>query len=47
MKNKITQTANTAKTAKLKTITPLTKEQLETVVGGPETSRGTVTGVGH
>ncbi|MGL3002148.1 hypothetical protein [Flavobacterium sp. RSSB_23] len=43
MKNKITQTTNTAKITKLKTITPLTKEQLETVVGGPETSRGTET----
>ncbi|MGL3002151.1 hypothetical protein [Flavobacterium sp. RSSB_23] len=43
MKNKITQTANTAKIAKLKTITPLTKEQLEKIAGGPEGSRGTST----
>jgi hypothetical protein len=40
MKNKATQTANTAKTA-----TQLSKEQLETIVGGPETSRGTETQV--
>jgi hypothetical protein len=41
MKNKATQTANTVKKA-----TQLSKEQLETVVGGPETSRGTSTSVG-
>jgi hypothetical protein len=39
MKNKATQTANTA--------TQLSKEQLETIVGGPETSRGTETTVGN
>jgi hypothetical protein len=47
MKNKATQTANTAKTTKLKNATPLSKEQLETIVGGPETSRGTETQVGN
>jgi hypothetical protein len=45
MKNKATQTANTAKTAKLKNLVQLSKEQLETIVGGPETSRGTTTQV--
>jgi hypothetical protein len=47
MKNKATQTVNTAKTAKLKNLVQLSKEQLETIVGGPETSRGTVTHVGE
>jgi bacteriocin-like protein len=42
MKNKATQTVNMAK---LKTATPLSKKQLETIVGGPETSRGTKTDV--
>ena len=41
MKNKTTQTANTAKITKLKNLTTLSKNQLETIVGGPETSRGT------
>lgn len=45
MKNKATQNANTAKAAKLKNSTPLSKEQLEAIIGGPETSRGTVTTV--
>ena len=45
MKNKATQTANTAKTAKLKNLVQLSKNELETVVGGPETSRGTETKV--
>ena len=45
MKSKATQTANTAKTAKLKNLAQLSKNQLETIVGGPETSRGTETGV--
>jgi hypothetical protein len=41
MKNKATQTANTLKTAKLKNLVQLSKNELETIVGGPETSRGT------
>ena len=45
MKNKATQTANTTKIAKLKNLKALSKNQLETIVGGPETSRGTKTGV--
>ncbi|WP_337968313.1 hypothetical protein [uncultured Flavobacterium sp.] len=44
MKNKAIETKNIAK---LKDLKPLSKSQLETIVGGPETSRGTVTGVGH
>jgi bacteriocin-like protein len=47
MKNKATQTANTVKTARLKNLKPLSKNELETIVGGPETSRGTETQVGH
>lgn len=45
MKNKPQQTANTEKTAKLKNLVQLSKNELETVVGGPETSRGTSTQV--
>ncbi|MGL3001951.1 bacteriocin [Flavobacterium sp. RSSB_23] len=45
MKNKATQTTNTAKTAKLKNLKPLSKDELETVIGGPEGSRGTSTEV--
>ena len=45
MKNKATQTANTAKTEKLKNFVQLSKNELETIVGGPETSRGTETSV--
>jgi bacteriocin-like protein len=44
MKNKKTKAAN-IKTTKLKSLKPLSKKQLETIVGGPETSRGTTTGV--
>ena len=47
MKNKATQTANTVKTAKSKNLVQLSKNQLETIVGGPETSRGTRTDVGE
>jgi hypothetical protein len=47
MKIKATQIENTAKTTKLKNLTPLSKNQLETIVGGPELSRGTVTQVGN
>ncbi|WP_337968310.1 bacteriocin [uncultured Flavobacterium sp.] len=35
------------KASKLKNLKNLSKNQLETIVGGPETSRGTETGVGH
>lgn len=45
MKNKATQTANTVKTAKLKNLVALSKNELETIVGGPETSRGTTTNI--
>ena len=45
MKNKAPKTANTVKTAKLKNLVQLSKNELETVVGGPETSRGTTTQV--
>lgn len=45
MKNKATQTVNTEKTAKLKNLTVLPKNELETIIGGPETSRGTETAV--
>jgi bacteriocin-like protein len=45
MKNKATQTANTTKTAKLKNFVQLSKNELETIVGGPEGSRGTSTKV--
>jgi hypothetical protein len=44
MKNKATQTVNTTK---LKNTVQLSKEQLETIVGGPETSRGTEIKVGN
>jgi hypothetical protein len=47
MKNKATQSANTAKATKLKNVVQLSKEQLETIVGGPEESRGTETKVSH
>ncbi|WP_263362558.1 bacteriocin [Flavobacterium collinsii] len=47
MKNKETKTSNSEKDIKLKTLKPLSKNQLETIVGGPETSRGTTTEVEH
>jgi bacteriocin-like protein len=47
MKNKATQTANAAKTEKLKNFVQLSKNELETIVGGPEGSRGTEIVVGH
>ena len=37
--------SNSEKAAKLKSLKPLSKIQLETIVGGPETSRGTTTSV--
>jgi bacteriocin-like protein len=47
MKNKATQTVKTVKTTKLKNLKVLSKNELETIVGGPETSRGTTTSVGN
>jgi hypothetical protein len=44
MKTKATQTVNTGKTTKLKNLVTLSKNQLETIVGGdPPISRGTET----
>ncbi|WP_263362544.1 bacteriocin [Flavobacterium collinsii] len=45
MINKETKDARLEKSTKLKSLKPLSKKQLETIVGGPETSRGTTTGV--
>ncbi|CAA9199293.1 bacteriocin [Flavobacterium collinsii] len=45
MKNRKTKDINLEKTTKLKNLKPLSKNQLETIVGGPETSRGTKTKV--
>jgi bacteriocin-like protein len=45
MRNKVTKHTNLEKITKLKELKLLSKNQLETIVGGPETSRGTVTGV--
>ncbi|WP_263362560.1 hypothetical protein [Flavobacterium collinsii] len=42
MENKSKNTSLSDKISRLK---PLSKEQLETIVGGPETSRGTTTSV--
>ncbi|CAA9199284.1 hypothetical protein [Flavobacterium collinsii] len=39
------KTSNLQKAVKLENLKPLSREQLETVIGGPETSRGTETGV--
>ncbi|WP_263362563.1 hypothetical protein [Flavobacterium collinsii] len=47
MNNKITDTTRSEKTTKLKELKPLSKNQLETIVGGPITSRGTTTSVGN
>nr|WP_199000505.1 bacteriocin [Flavobacterium sp. ASV13] len=48
MKNNTTPTVNIPKTATLKNFTPLSKKQLQTILGGedPKTSRGTKTSVG-
>jgi bacteriocin-like protein len=46
MKTKKSKIANSEKHIKLKTLKPLSKNQLETIVGGPETSRGTEVKVG-
>nr|WP_199000502.1 hypothetical protein [Flavobacterium sp. ASV13] len=47
MKNKTTPTANNAKTAILKNFIPLSRKQLQTILGGedPKISRGTKTSV--
>ncbi|CAA9199285.1 bacteriocin [Flavobacterium collinsii] len=45
MINKETRAARLEKSTKLKNLKPLSKNQLETIVGGPETSRGTTTQV--
>ncbi|WP_263362547.1 hypothetical protein [Flavobacterium collinsii] len=47
MINKETKDARLEKSIKLKNLKTLSKSQLETVVGGPETSRGTTTEVTH
>lgn len=43
MKKQSNTTENNAKRTKLKNLVPLSKNQLETIIGGPETDRGTVT----
>ncbi|MFH6992188.1 hypothetical protein [Flavobacterium sp. FlaQc-48] len=45
MKNKASQTANTSA---LRNFTPLSRKQLQTIIGGddPKTSRGTKTSLG-
>ncbi|WP_337968306.1 hypothetical protein [uncultured Flavobacterium sp.] len=43
MKNKEVKTTSLEKTTRQKTLKPLSKRQLETIIGGPETSRGTET----
>ncbi|MGQ7946505.1 hypothetical protein [Flavobacterium sp. WC2509] len=44
MKNKATQTSNTAKTAKLQNLKTLSRKQLEAIFGGDDdTTRGTKT----
>ncbi|WP_337968308.1 bacteriocin [uncultured Flavobacterium sp.] len=47
MKNNEVKTTSLEKTIKIKSLKPLSKNQLETIVGGPETTRGTRTGVGE
>jgi hypothetical protein len=47
MKSKSVKVTTSEKTTKLKGLKSLSKNQLETVVGGPETSRGTETSVQH
>jgi hypothetical protein len=47
MTNKEIKTASSEKTTNLKNLKSLSKNQLETIVGGPETSRGTETSVGN
>ena len=46
MKNKVTKNTNLEKIAQQKELKALSKNQLETIIGGPETSRGTETKVG-
>ncbi|WP_263362546.1 bacteriocin [Flavobacterium collinsii] len=45
MKNKRTKACSFGKARKLRNLKPLSKKQLETIIGGPETSRGTKTSV--
>ncbi|WP_263362551.1 bacteriocin [Flavobacterium collinsii] len=40
------QSTHLEKNGKLKELKPLSKNQLETIIGGPETSRGTEVKVG-
>ncbi|CAA9199282.1 hypothetical protein [Flavobacterium collinsii] len=47
MINKETKDARLEKNIKLKNLKTLSKSQLEAVVGGPITSRGTTTSVGE
>ncbi|WP_263362553.1 hypothetical protein [Flavobacterium collinsii] len=47
MTNKEAKDLRLEKTTKLKNLKPLSKNQLETIVGGPETSRRTETSVGN
>ncbi|WP_337968319.1 hypothetical protein [uncultured Flavobacterium sp.] len=46
MTSQNTTIKKTEKTEMLKNLKSLSKNQLEIIVGGPETSRGTETGVG-
>ncbi|WP_173966600.1 hypothetical protein [Flavobacterium collinsii] len=46
MKMKEYKTSNSQKVIKVKILKPLSKNQLESILGGPETSRGTETTVG-
>ncbi|WP_337968311.1 bacteriocin [uncultured Flavobacterium sp.] len=41
MKNKEVKTTSLEKTIKIKSLKSLSKKQLETIIGGPEVSRGT------
>ncbi|WP_337968312.1 bacteriocin [uncultured Flavobacterium sp.] len=45
MKNNTTKDLNTEKNTRLKNLKPIPKKELETIIGGPETSRGTKTNV--
>lgn len=47
MKKKSSKTTTAEKTLKVSSLRPLSKVQLETIIGGPETSRGTETSVGR
>ncbi|WP_337968309.1 bacteriocin [uncultured Flavobacterium sp.] len=43
MKNNTTKNVNTEKNTRLKNLKPIPKNELEAIIGGPETSRGTRT----